>query len=190
LFSVLVISPVRHWWIYIPAAYFTSVINDARGGFPMAAFWFIVAGLLEILIAAIGVRRFAAGIKAFEAPQSLIAYLAIAVVFAPCISAFFGAVPGGTESYWFYWRVWFLSEALAFLVLAPAILTWIDAAHSGLSNLSFVRAVEACLLISALVVILRRRPSKQASLRWFICRCRYSCGRRCGSDPSASIRAY
>ena len=34
LFSVLVVTPVRHWWVYIIAVYFGSVINDARAGFP------------------------------------------------------------------------------------------------------------------------------------------------------------
>src|SRR5262245_5723574 len=28
LFSVLVIAPVRHWWLYILAAYVTSVVKD------------------------------------------------------------------------------------------------------------------------------------------------------------------
>jgi PAS domain S-box-containing protein len=153
LFSVLVMTPMRHWWIYIPAAYFTSVINDVQAGFPVAAMWFIVAGLLEILIAAVGVRRFADGLKAFETPQNLIAYLAIAVVFAPFVSAFLGAIPGGVESYWFYWRVWFLSEALAFLVLAPAILTWIGLARGGLRYVSLPRAMEACLMIGGLIAI-------------------------------------
>jgi hypothetical protein len=37
LFSVLVVTPVRHWWAYTLAAYFTSVVNDARAGFPVSA---------------------------------------------------------------------------------------------------------------------------------------------------------
>ena len=153
LFSVLVISPVRHWWVYILAAYFTSVINDALAGFPIAAMWFIVAGVLEIVVATVGVRRFADGLKAFETPYNLVTYLAIAVVFAPFLSAFLGATPGGTESYWFYWRVWFLSEALAFLVLAPAILTWIGLARGGWRNFSLSRAMEAGLILSVLLTI-------------------------------------
>jgi integral membrane sensor domain MASE1 len=150
---VLVVSPAQHWFVYIVAAYFTSVINDARAGFPISAIWFIAAGLLEILIAAVGVRRFADGRKAFESPQDLITYLGIAVVLAPLASAFLGAVPGGTEGYWFYWRVWFLSEALAYLVLAPAILTWIGVARAGLSDISLLRAMEACLIVCGVVAI-------------------------------------
>src|SRR5262245_44176870 len=80
LFSVLVVSPARHWWAYILAAYFTSVINDARAGFPVAAMWFIAAGLGEILLAAILVRRFAGGRHAFESTRGLAIYIAIAVL--------------------------------------------------------------------------------------------------------------
>src|SRR5262245_16597282 len=63
LFSVLVVSPVRHWWAYILAAYFTSVVKDIRAGFSMSAALFIVAGIVEILIAAVAVRRFAGGVR-------------------------------------------------------------------------------------------------------------------------------
>src|SRR5215813_4830573 len=79
LFSVLVVTSIRHWWAYTLAAYFTSVINDARAGF------------LEILIAAIGVRCFADGLRAFNRLQNLVVYLVVAVVLAPCISAFVAA---------------------------------------------------------------------------------------------------
>src|SRR5262245_23304094 len=51
LFSVLVVAPVRHWWAYILVAYLTSVINDLRAGFPIAAIYFIVAGVGEVVIA-------------------------------------------------------------------------------------------------------------------------------------------
>src|SRR5262245_58363417 len=125
LFSVLVVAPVRHWWAYILAAYFTSVLTDLRAGFPVAALFFIVAGIIEILVAALGVRRFAEGLRAFDSLRNLVAYVVVAVILAPFASAFVAALAGGTESYWFYWRVWFLSETLAYLVLAPPILALI-----------------------------------------------------------------
>ena len=70
-------------------------------------------------------RRFADGVRAFASLRSLVAYVLIAVILAPSVSAFVAAFAGSGGSYWFYWRVWLLSEALAFLMLAPAILTWI-----------------------------------------------------------------
>src|SRR5262245_29825002 len=112
LFSVLVVAPVRHWWAYILAAYFTGVMTELRAGFTIESFCFIVAGIVEILIAALAVRRFAEGLRAFDSLRNLVGYV-VAVILAPFAAAFVAAFAGGTESYWFYWRVWFLSEALA-----------------------------------------------------------------------------
>jgi integral membrane sensor domain MASE1 len=157
LFSVLVVTPVRHWWAYTFAAYFSSVLNDARAGFPVSAVLFILAGLIEIFIAAVGVRRFAGGLRAFESLYSLVAYIIIAAVLAPAVSAFVAALAGTNENYWFYYRVWFLSDALAYLMLAPAILTWTAGASDTFKKVSLVRWIEACLTgfavfaISALV---------------------------------------
>ena len=153
LFSVLVVTPIRHWWAYILAAYFTSVINDARAGFPISAILFIVAGVIEVLIAAVGVRRFAGGLRAFDNLQNLVAYIIVALVLAPFTSAFVAAFAGTLDHYWFYWRVWFLSEALAFGMLAPAILIWIARARTPLKNLSLARCIEACLIGCGLLAI-------------------------------------
>src|SRR5215510_2284096 len=55
LFAVLVATPVRHWWAYTIAAYFTSVLLDARAGLPLAAILFVVAGVIEVVVAATAV---------------------------------------------------------------------------------------------------------------------------------------
>jgi PAS domain S-box-containing protein len=153
LFSVLVVAPVRHWWAYILAAYFTSLLHDAWAGFPLSASLFVVAGVLEILIAAVGVRRFAGGVRAFESLPTLLAYLAVAVVLAPLVSAFVAAFAGAREGYWFYWRVWFMSEALAYLTLAPAILAGILAVRTASAKVSYRRVPEACLVFGGLLAV-------------------------------------
>jgi PAS domain S-box-containing protein len=156
LFSVLVASPVRHWWAYTLAAYSSSVVNDIRAGFSISVGLFIVAGILEMVAAAALVRRFADGLRAFAGLRSLVAYVLIAVVLAPSGSAFIAALAGSSGSYWFYWRVWFLSEALAFLMLAPAILTWIRLVRARLASgeeVSRQRRIEAGLIGCALVAV-------------------------------------
>jgi signal transduction histidine kinase len=127
LFGILVVAPVRHWWAYALAAYFTSMV---KAGFTFPALMYLVAAFVEVFIAAAGVRRFAGGLKAFDNLRNLIVYLLVAVVLAPLTSAFVGALAGAGSSYWFYWRVWLLSEALAYLTLAPAILTWLAGIRS------------------------------------------------------------
>src|SRR5262245_15598283 len=163
LFSVLVASPIRHWWAYTLAAYFTSIVNDARAGFPVSAILFVAAGLIEIFIAAIGVRRFARGLRAFDSLSNLVAYIVVAVVLGPLISAFLAAFAGAIENYWFYWRVWFLSEALAYLMLAPAIMTWMASASYRFKNISVARCIEAFLIGCGLLAISIRVFTWQAA---------------------------
>jgi two-component system, LuxR family, sensor kinase FixL len=153
LFSVLVATPIRHWWAYTLAAYFTSIVNDSRAGFPLSAILFVAAGLVEIFIAAVGVRRFAGGLRAFDSLSNLVAYIVVAVVLGPLISAFLAAFAGAIENYWFYWRVWFLSEALPYLMLAPAILTWMASAPYRFKNISLARCIEGSLIGCGLLAI-------------------------------------
>jgi PAS domain S-box-containing protein len=153
LFAVLVMAPVRHWWMYAIAAFATSIFNDARAGFPLAAILFLVGDFIEIFIAAVGVRRFAGGPRAFDSLGSLVVYILIAALLAPVTSAFVGAFAGGPPGYWFNWRVWFLSDAPAYLTLAPAIITGIAAARAPRRRPALDRVIEAGLLGLALVTV-------------------------------------
>lgn len=152
LFAVLVVVPVRHWWAYTLAAYFTAVVYDARAGFPLSAQLFLVAALVEVFIAALGVRRVAGGLRAFDSVRNLALYLLVAVVLAPATSAFIGAFALAGGSYWFNWRVWALSEALAYLTLAPAFLAWIAGARS-VRHVSLAQGIEACLIGGGLLAV-------------------------------------
>ena len=151
LLSVLVVTPVRHWWAYIVAGYSSSIINDARAGFPLAAFLFVVAGVFELVFAAAGIRYLSSGVRSFHTVRNLVVYFVVAVVLGPGISAFVAAAAGPADAYWFYWRVWFLSEALALLTLAPAILTCFKISPDAVRGLSVRRSLEfgliGCLLL-------------------------------------------
>ena len=144
-------SPIRHWWLYILAAYATSLLNDAGAGFPVAARWFVVAGVVEVLVAALGVRRFASGIRSLNTLGGLVAYLTVAVVLAPVVGAFIAAGAAANE-YWSYWRVWFLSESLAYLTLAPVLLSWMDAATRVTGRPSARHLIEAGIIACGLVL--------------------------------------
>jgi PAS domain S-box-containing protein len=153
LLSVLLVARPVHWWAYVLAAYFSSVIRDARAGFPAEGFLFLGAGLLEILGAAFVLRRYLDPLRMFDSLRGIALYLAIAVIGAPGISAFVSASAGGAEHYWFFWRVWFLSEGLAQLTLAPAILSWIALTRNGLGTVSTARWVEASALFCAVALV-------------------------------------
>jgi PAS domain S-box-containing protein len=154
LFAVLVMVPVRQWWMYTIAAFATSIVNDARAGFPLAAVLFLVADLIEVFIAAVAVRRFAGGPRAFGSLVSLAVYMLAAPGLAPFVSAFLGAAAAdGPHGYWFYWRVWFLSVAPPYVTLAPAIISVMAAAWPIWAGLARRRLIEAAGLAVALVAV-------------------------------------
>ena len=99
LFCVLVITPSRHWWVYIPAAYLYALLLNARDGFPVWAMIFNIAGITEFLIAAVVARRYANGPQAFESLHSLAAYLLLVVVLAPFASSFVAALASPAGKY-------------------------------------------------------------------------------------------
>jgi integral membrane sensor domain MASE1 len=152
LFSVLVATPPRHWWAYTLAAYFTSVLRNVWQGLPVSAVLFVVAGITEFLIDAVAVRRFAGGLRVFDTLRGLVVYIGTAVLIAPAISAFV-AVASTADNYWFYWRVWFFSEVLSFVMLAPAVLTWLAVARTGLKGVARTRFFEAGLIGGGLLAI-------------------------------------
>ena len=149
---------------------------------------FLVAALVNASIAAVGVRRFAGGVRSFDSLRGLIAYIIFAVVLAPLVSASVAAFAGATQDYWFFWRVWFLSEGLGYLMLAPVLLTWVGAARDLSHKVSFARFVEAFLIACGLFAVCIRvftplSPHEATSQPWFICRSRSFSGPRCGLAP-------
>src|SRR5262245_14269904 len=82
LVSILVAASVRHWWVYLLAGYSMFVFDVARFGFRFSDVMYLVADIVKVLIAAIGVRWFANGIHAFSSLRGLVHYIAFAVVLA------------------------------------------------------------------------------------------------------------
>jgi len=122
LLCALVVTPVRHWWAYAIAGFFSSVHNNARDGatvFQIALF--LTADVIEVFGAAIGVRRFASGVEAFESARNLVAYLAI-VFIAPLIPSSVATLTAPAGERWTLWSSWFLTDTFGYLTLAPAIL--------------------------------------------------------------------
>ena len=164
----MVVTPPRHWWAYIAAAYFSSVINDARAGFPAAAFHFLAAGVFEQVFVAIGIRYLAAGVRSFDNVRNLVVFLLVAVVLGPGLSALVAAAAGPAEDYWFYWRVWFLSQALGSLTLAPAILTCFKVAPDAVRGGAVRRCREigliGCLLLVTCAIAFVRPTAGDGSV--------------------------
>src|SRR5215475_7820864 len=66
LVSILVATPVRYWWAYLLAGYSSYLIDVARFGFLTSDVLYNIADIIKVLIAAVGVRVFAGGLRAFN----------------------------------------------------------------------------------------------------------------------------
>lgn len=124
LVSVLLMVRTSVWPALIFASFTGFVLYDLQVGVPVASIaWFIPADTIQVLIAAIGLRYCFGRAPRLNSVDSLAKYGLFAVLLAPFAAAFISArgIPG---NYWVSWKTSFLSEVLAFITLAPAILGW------------------------------------------------------------------
>src|SRR5271167_2591409 len=152
LVSILLLVPRRIWPVLIPASFVAFVVYDLQTGLSVgSAIWLILADTVEVLIAALGVSYSFDGVPRLTSVKALAKYSFCAVILAPFAGAFVGAVALSGD-YWINWRVSFFSEALAFLTLTPAILSWVSEARAW-SQKSRAEYLEAIVPTVALVVL-------------------------------------
>jgi PAS domain S-box-containing protein len=124
LVSMLLLVPKRMWPALIAAAIATFILYDLQHGVPVRSIgWLISADVLEILIAAFCLSYAFNGVPRLNSVNALAKFSIFAVILAPAAGALLGAL-ATRGSYWTNWRTAFLSEALGFLTLMPAILGW------------------------------------------------------------------
>jgi integral membrane sensor domain MASE1 len=146
LVSVLLLVPGRIWPILIPAAFATFALYDLEVGVPIKAIaWFIPANTVQVVTSAFCLRYCFHGLPRLNSVKAVAKYSFFAVILAPVGAAFFSA-NGIGGNYWEGWRVCFLSEALAFVTLTPAILSWIS------EGPAWVRKPRACYLEPAALI--------------------------------------
>lgn len=127
LLCALLLTPFRKWWLYLVAA---LPIRFVPAPSPSVPDWFLFAtsanDLLKAVFAAYLLRRITPGSIRVSNLRTTTAYLGIAVFLTPMLSAFGGAATRQALGYAFWpaWNQWFLGDALANLVLTPALLYW------------------------------------------------------------------
>ena len=124
LASVLLLAPRRIWPVLLIAGLAGSLIYDLRAGEPIRSVaWFFLSSAAEVLTAVLCLRHAFGGAPRLNSLKALARYLFYAVFLAPFVGAFFGAF-STRGRYWASWKEAFLSEAMGFLTLMPAILGW------------------------------------------------------------------
>jgi PAS domain S-box-containing protein len=132
LVAVLLLSPRKIWPLLIAAGLGAVAIADFRRGTAIVPeVWFTLGNLIDVLIVTWGINRLFKGPPHLGSMNALAKYLLVAVILAPSVSAFAGAGGFGERGYWLQWRIWFFADALGFLTVTPAILSWVHEAPTG-----------------------------------------------------------
>ena len=152
LVTGLLLVRVALWPVVIPASFVAFAVADLQAGVPLSSIaWFIPGNTVEVLIAAIALRYCFDGVPRLNSARSLAKYSFFAVVLAPFAGAFLSA-HGISSDYWTGWKVVFLSEALAFVTVTPALLSWVSEGRM-LMRKSRALHLEGLILIAGLVLV-------------------------------------
>lgn len=154
LCALLVSSP--RWWIAIalstlPIRLFASVADGLPAWFLMATF---TVDSSATLLAAAVLRRSLTNPLRFATVKEYAIYVSVAVLLVPAIAAVGGAAARQlyAADYAVGWWEWFRGNALAHLVVTPAILYWVLAAPWKNVRALRARRVEQVALLLGIVV--------------------------------------
>jgi PAS domain S-box-containing protein len=152
LVSILLLVRRRIWPILMAAAFVAFALYDLQSGVTIrSTALLILSDFVEVLVAAWGLSYAFDKLPQLDSVKALARFVCVAVVLAPFAAAFFGAL-ASRGNYWTSWRISFLSEALAFLTLLPAILGWVSK-RALWARESLAHHLEAGALLVALVVL-------------------------------------
>ena len=153
LLCALLRAPRRYWWIFLVLIFPIRLLGDVVAPRPL---WFLLAttaiDAAKGLAGALAVRFFTHDPSRLSAWRDWFAMAAVLLVAA--ISAFPGAamLHAVGNDYWLSWRLWFLGDALAQLVITPALLTWLFWKAPPVAPLNRASAIEASVLFGGLIL--------------------------------------
>jgi PAS domain S-box-containing protein len=124
LASMLLLVQRRIWPVVLAAGLAGFLVFDLQAGGPIRSVaWLLLSNAAEVLTAALCLSYSFGGVPRLNSVKALAKYSFYAVLLAPFVGAFLGAL-SMKSNYWASWKVAFFSEAIGFLTLMPAILGW------------------------------------------------------------------
>lgn len=158
LFCALALLPYQRWPLYVMAVFPAHVIAElgVGMGWPQLVVAFVTNCMVAVF-GAFGLRYLLGAPPWFYGLRSAIAYVLIAIVCSPGLSALGGAFvritgAGDLGSYWLFWRQWYAANALGNLTLSAVLLTWMVKDHDWSDFRSHPQRIEALCLITGLLV--------------------------------------
>jgi PAS domain S-box-containing protein len=150
LLGILLIVPRRVWPVLLPAGLAGFVFYDLQVGVSISSIaLLILADTLEILVALWSVTYFLKGKPRLDSLGALAKYCFCTVFLASLIVSSIGSLALSGD-YWLSWRFSFLSEALAFLTVTPAIIGLFGLGRETL-RASRAHYLEAAILVFMLI---------------------------------------
>ena len=158
LLSVLLLTPVQRWGVYLLAAFPAHFLTEHHAGFPLVLnLGLFITNCGQALLGALVVRWAVGSRMNFDSLRHVVFFIAGAAILAPFVSSFVDVwlwvATGWPEGirYWPAWWVRFASNALTILVVTPALLLGISRARTWLRRPPpWSRSVEAAALVLGL----------------------------------------
>jgi signal transduction histidine kinase len=154
--AVLLLTPARRWWVMLVVYYVLRVATGLANGIdPRFSLVSNVAGVVEPLIGALLLGRFTRLPPRFAGLHQM-SWYATCVTAAAALGATLGAIVRlvmAGSPFWVSWQAWFLGDALASLLLTPAILLWANVDRRALRASARARGGEIAFVFAVLIVV-------------------------------------
>jgi PAS domain S-box-containing protein len=150
LLGVLLCTRARHWLPFLLVTLVIGLVDTRRALGP--ALLAIALNIFEPVLVAALLKRMLGSPPRFDSIKSVLALFLCTVPLMAGILLLSSAVDWFADPghYWETWRVWFVSDTLGMLLLAPLVLAWLgDGARPPWRG---TRAVEVALAFSGLIV--------------------------------------
>jgi two-component system sensor histidine kinase UhpB len=155
LLGILLLREPRWWWVYVLAI---VPADQAIGHWaPLrVSVGFLTSNSIQSLTAASLIWWSWRGKANFSSIPFLLRLLLFAVLIAPAVAAFPGAMTvqaiHPNEAFWQTWRMWFVANALTNLAIMPAIATVIAGGWWPVRGIRSSRLIEGIALVGGLLI--------------------------------------
>ncbi|MET0657610.1 MAG: MASE1 domain-containing protein, partial [Steroidobacteraceae bacterium] len=158
LLCTLLLVPPRWWPLYVLSVLPVRLFSEVAANIPL---WFLMSTFLvdstRAVLTAWALRHFMKDPLRFDTLRDFATYCLFAVLLFPALGGLGGAAARHAlgHEFWATWEQWFLGDALAHLVVTPAILYWIVGAFRARTRkptISRERAIEMTLLAVGLLL--------------------------------------